>query len=357
MSLSAEYLLLLFFIILFVISGGKNKYVFVLLMLVMTFMGVFRGLYVGTDHASWADDFYRINSFESSISHNFEIGYMVLILLFKNFSNDWLWFSGLTFLMPMIGTHFFIKQYKINYGWALFIFYVFGIYFTAYNAMRQYMAICSIVAFTFLLKEKRYLLFALITLTISFLLHKSTVIILLLIPIYYFSQWMDNHIRKLSLYLLIILSYLLSYVDFYFVIYPIVRILEVFGMTEDYEAYVTLGVQANTNLFSSALTLFGLCLLYFDNNRNKCAEKYVMVLFVVLYNIFNLLSTYGTRVAFPFEFYLIAYVPIVLKYLKGTRNEMLLIITTLVYGLGIFFAKYSILNISEVNPYENWLFK
>ena len=95
MSLSIEYLILLLVIIFFIVWDEKNKHAFVVLMLIMTFMGVFRGLNVGSDHAGWEQDFYIIKSFESSYYHDFEIGYVSLILFFKLFSNDWLWFSGL----------------------------------------------------------------------------------------------------------------------------------------------------------------------------------------------------------------------------------------------------------------------
>lgn len=357
MLLSPEYLILLLLIVLYVISGGRNQQVFVILMLVMTFMGVFRGLNVGSDHAFWEEDFYRIKSFNSSYYHDFEVGYVGLIILFKNFSNDWLWFSGLTFLVTMIGTFYFIAQYKVNYAWALLIFLIFGMYFTAFNAMRQYMAICSIAAFTFLLKEKKYVLFAVVTITIALLLHKSTVIMLLLIPIHYFAKKMDTHIHKGYLYLVIILSYLLSYVDVKIIAVPIIVILDLVGLASDYSQYAMEETHLNSNIYALVFTLYMLVVVYVSDNSENRMEKYTMVVFIVLYNIFNLFSIYGTRVSWPFEFYMVIYVPMLLQKLNGTRNGMILKLATIICGFGYFVACYAISNISSVNPYENWLFE
>lgn len=355
MSLSIEYLILLLVIIFCIIWDEENKHAFVVLMLIMTFMGVFRGLNVGSDHAGWEQDFYIIKSFGSSYYHDFEIGYVSLILFFKHFSNDWLWFSGLTFLVPMIGTFYFIKQYKISYAWAIFIFYIFGIYFAAFNSMRQYMAICSIAAFSYLLNEKKYLIFALLTIAVALLLHKSTIIMLLLIPIHLFVQ--NKHIHKVYLYLIIIFSYLLSYVDVKIIILPILAILDFIGLAGDYSQYASSEAHLNSNIYALVLTLYVLLLVFVSDNNDFSSEKYTVVLFIVLYNIFNLLSIYGTRVAYPFEYYLIVYVPMLLKKLNGTRNGIILKIATLVCGLGYFLACFAISNVSSVNPYENWLFE
>ena len=63
----------------------------------MIILGMMRGLEVGTDHLGYESDFYLIKTFKSMnvMRHDFEIGYVSFMLLFKKFSNKYLTFASL----------------------------------------------------------------------------------------------------------------------------------------------------------------------------------------------------------------------------------------------------------------------
>lgn len=356
MFLSTEYIVIAISIILYLTFFLKKKWPFYVIMSYMAFLGVFRGLEVGTDHAGYEADFYILNSYHSMniMFHRFEIGYVSLILLFKKFSNDYLWFSGLTFLIPIIGTTIFVKKYEINYAWAIFVFFFMGMYFDSMNLMRQYIAICSIAAFTYLLKKQDYIKFAIVVLIFSIAFHISSVIMLLLIPIFYYFEKKQYFLSKKWLYICIISSYLLFYIGPK-VLAPIILSIMAVLPLDDFSGYVSEYDMAEiSNTMVTVYTIYALILVYLNKSTKNNAEIMCFVLFIMAYNLFNMFSTYAFRAALPFKFYMIALIPLLFS-INKSNSARLIKLTTVVFVLAVFFVSYVIGNIGEVNPYKMWL--
>lgn len=356
MFLSPEYIFIIIFIFIYIIFFPKSKWPFYFIMLYMTFLGVFRGIDVGTDHAGYEEDFYILNSYKSMdlMGHRFEIGYVSLILFFKNFSNDYLWFSGLTFLIPMISTMYFVKKYKINYAWALFVFFFMGFYFDSMNLMRQYMAICSIAAFTYLLKKQEYKKFAIVVIAFSIAFHLSSVIMLLLIPLFYFFEKKHYYISKKWLYILIISSYFLFYIGPK-ILAPLILTFMSILPVDVFSSYVS--NYDTTEISNSMVTIYNiyaLLLVYLNKNTKINAELMCFVFFIMSYNIFNMFSTYAFRAVLPFKYYMIALVPLMFSY-NNTNSTKLLKLMTVVFILAVFFVSFVMGNSNEINPYRTWL--
>lgn len=356
-NLSPEYLFLLVAILVYMVLKPRSWWPFALLMLVMTFMGVFRGLEVGTDHLGYEEDFYLLKSWNDMkrIYHGFEIGYVGIILFFKQFSNNYLWFSGLTFLVPMVGTYFFVKTYKVSPAWALFVFYALGIYFTAFNAMRQYMAICIIAAFTPWLYRRKYLAFTALTVLVSLAFHKSTLFMLTLIPIFWYTQDYKRMLSKKTLYIGTLISFSLWYVGSIFLIKTLMPVLALLNLDERYGGYVQNVNENLGNNISLMNTLFTMAVIYFCPKGKFNGELLIVVFYCWLFNVFNLLSVYATRIAFPYQYYMIALFPLIIYVLRGYRR--------LLFSIGVFFycilqfiMYYCISNNGDTNPYTNWLF-
>lgn len=356
MFLSPEYIFIVVFILVYLIFFPKEKWPFYVIMAYMIFLGVFRGLNVGTDHAGYERDFNILNSYDSMnmMYHRFEIGYVTLILLFKNFSSNYLLFSGLTFLIPMIGTMIFIKKYNINYAWALFVFFFLGMYFGSMNIMRQYMAICSIAAFTYLLKKRSFLKFAVVVVAFSMAFHMSSIIMLLLIPIFYYFEQKGRSISKKWMYLVIILSYILFYIGPEILAPIILGIMNVFP-ANDFSGYIANYQEAEiSNAMATVYTLYALLVVYFDKSTQHRAEMMCLVLYIVAFNILNMFNTFAYRAALPFQYFLIALVPLMV-YDNKKSDAVLLKLITFVFMLAVFFVSYVMANSGEINPYYMWL--
>lgn len=356
MFLSSEYIYISISIFVYLIFFPKSKWPFFIIMAYMTFLGVFRGLEVGTDHAGYESDFYILNSYKSMnvIFHRFEIGYVSLILFFKQFSNDYLWFTGLTFLIPMACTMFFVKKYKINHAWALFVFYFMGFYFDSMNLMRQYMAICSIAAFTYLLKKQEYKKFALVVFVFSIAFHMSSLIMLLLIPLFYFFDQKHYYITKKWLYILIISSYLLFYIGPKVLAPAILAIMNVLPI-DAFSGYISsYDIEEKSNTLVTVYTIYALLLVYYNKSTKNNAELMCLVFFIMSYNVFNMFGTYAFRAVLPFKYYMIAFIPLLFSFNKSNSVRLLKIIT-IVFVIATFVVSFVIGNINEINPYKTWL--
>lgn len=356
-NLSPEYLYLLIAIFIYMAFAPRKWWPFAVLMTVMTFMGVFRGLEVGTDHEGYQYDFYLINSWHGMnlMYHEFEVGYVGLILLFKQFSNDYLWFSGLTFLTPMIGTYYFVKYYRISPAWSLFMFFGMGLWFDCFNAMRQYMAICVVAAFTPLLKKREYKKFALITIILSVLIHNSTIIMLLLIPIFWYTQEQQQMFSDKVLYISIVTSFCVWFLGSTLLVSLLMPIMDAIELSDRFGGYIKNVQEELGNNVSILQTFIGLFIVYFRPKGKFNAETLVVVFYVIAFNVLNMLSTYAPRAAHSFRYYMLALIPMILYSLTGTQRRIFAL-GVIAYVMVQFILFFCISNATAPNPYTNWLF-
>lgn len=140
--ISIEYIILGILLIFACIFSNKRHFTNVAF-IYMIILGMMRGLEVGTDHLGYESDFYLIKTFKSMnvMRHDFEIGYVSFMLLFKKFSNDYLTFASLAIPVTLWEFWRFMEAFKVNKAYSLSLFYFSGMYFATFNVMRQMMAI------------------------------------------------------------------------------------------------------------------------------------------------------------------------------------------------------------------------
>lgn len=350
MSFSIEYIVLFLLLIAFLFNP-KSKTLLFIVVGYMIILGMMRGLYVGTDHSGYEADFYVIRNLRYAsqvIQHRFEIGYIACIVFFKQFSNDYLTFSALAIPPTIIGIVLFIRKNNVPFAYGLLLVYLLGIYFNAYNIMRQVLAISIILAYINLLYTGKRIIFALITITFALLFHKSSVILLLLIPLFDYAKKIQT-LPKRKCYILIIASLVMFFIGKSFLQGALLGITNILGMTE-FDGYINNSEEDMGNTTSLFFTIYTLLLLYYSNSRTSNFELLVLVVFVVLFNIFQMMGHQSGRVAYPFLYYYVVAIPHVLQNLQG-RNKILLLIVTILFCLGYFTNSFIVNNSCEVNPY------
>ena len=349
--ISIEYIILLCFILLAYLTPHIKIWTWssIVLMLVLA---VFREKTVGTDFLGYYEDFCLIQNLEHSpkiIFHKFEIGFLVLIYLYKQISNDYLLFGSLVFLPFFYGCIKFLNVSKVNIAYGLFVLYTFGFYFTCYNIMRQMMCIGFILMFIGRLYKSEYLKFSIIVVLFSILIHNSSIIMLLLIPIHYYVTKIENVNKKL-LYISVIGSFALYYIGANFFINILTPIISALGLSRYGAAYLRTDYGEGGNMVSAMYTLFALIVIYCKNPDKSKFYIYAFIASIVLFNLANLIPTYASRIYWGLFVFSIPLISNMLED-KETKYRRLFKFVVIIFGLGYFFYAYYLSNFGEINPY------
>ncbi|MCD8297761.1 MAG: EpsG family protein [Prevotella sp.] len=353
MFFSEEYIIVLV-ILLMGLFFYKTKIFPIAAIVYMAILALFRASSVGTDVETYRELFYYVKTFKfnSSIDmEHWEPGYVCAIVIFKWFSKDYLLFISLIFLPFFLGVLKFIKDSKVNYAFALFVFYTLGFYFLSLNIMRQMMAIGLIMAAFPLLYKKKYVKFAVITIVVSYLFHKSEFLFLFLIPLHYLLSKPNVQMKKRMLYIIILSSFLFFYIGTYILKDVVLSFMSYMPGSERYDVYVIgWGDYMANNGTSIAYTLFSIFLVYVKNGKSHKFETYMFVIAIALYNIFNTFSVYGSRVFIDFFVIAIMLIPQMI-FDKETKHRKMFIFISIVFCIGSFLYRYIMNNTGDVNPY------
>lgn len=349
--LSTEYIILLVLLIIYCLKHN-SKPLGIIVVGYMILLGMMRGLEVGTDHLGYFDDFLLLKKFDhynQIIRHRWEEGFVACILLFKEFSNDYLTFSSLLFPPTVLGLVYFIRKNKIPLAYALMLMFLLGIYFTAYNAMRQFLALAIILAFVDFVYQKKYVKFAIVTLITALLFHHSTVILLLLIPFHMYST-KHEICNKKTLYIAIITSWCIFFVGKTFMQNVLTAITAMSAMNE-FDGYIKgWNEEGIGNLIASMYTIYTLLLIYCQGQKQTSFVSICFSSFTILFNIFQMMSTQSGRVAFPFLCFWMIAIPVALMD-KTTKHRKILYLATVVFCITYFMRNFYFSNQHEVNPY------
>ena len=242
-----------------------NKIVVILLCL----FGLLRGETVGSDiqvylsnirHTTWSP-------LSWNYATNFEAGYNLFIACWNSISDNSLLFLGLNNTLFVLGINYYGKKKVKHYNLFLLFVYFLGYYVQSFNIMRQYFAI-GLLLFILAnfeiekLRKIELLYISLLILAVGLLFH-NTVLIALVIPVYYLIQ--NTPINKRQNYVLaIILSATIFYLD-------IIRFL-----LSDYSSLFVLNEKAT---------------IYYQSSFINEEEKYSL-LRILLDNIFFLYLIY-----------------------------------------------------------------
>lgn len=185
------FIIFIFFsILLFYLSDKKNnKFILILSIILISFIAGFRGINVGVDTK---DYFYAFNN---NFPRNWqfeELGFRYLsTTLMKIFKNP----SYVCFIYSLI-TNFFIVfrlwdfRKKCNFTLMSFL-YMLIYYVNTMNVMRQFLAVSIIFYSTKFLEGRKYLRFFIIVILMT-LIHKSSLLALLLIFVYVWNSLSFN---------------------------------------------------------------------------------------------------------------------------------------------------------------------
>lgn len=311
-----------------------------------------RGLEVGTDHLGYESDFYLIKTYKSMnvMRHDFEIGYVSFILLFKKFSNDYLTFASLAIPVTLWGFWRFIEAFKVNKAYSLSLFYFSGMYFATFNVMRQMMAIGVILGFINWLLNKKYLKFGVLIIVISLLFHKSTLISLVLIPIHYYSA---KHAELPKKYIAIVagVCFTAFFVGREFVQNTSLAILFSIGLGDRYDGYLS-GMSEGeiSNLTATMLTIYFLIWLYFKKTNKNVFITWIYFIYITSFNLFQMLDTAAGRISYPFWAFILVTIPKLIEELNG-RKKIIFIIISVIFYISYFTNSYVLNNMNGVNPY------
>lgn len=349
--LSTEYIILGILLILACIFSNKRQFTYVAF-IYMIFLGMMRGLEVGTDHLGYESDFYLIKTFKSMnvMRHDFEVGYVSFILLFKKFSNDYLTFASLAIPVTLWGFWRFIEAFKVNKAYSLSLFYFSGMYFATFNVMRQMMAIGVILGFINWLLNKKYLKFGVLIIVISLLFHKSTLISLVLIPIHYYSA---KHAELPKKYIAIVagVCFTAFFVGREFVQNTSLAILFSIGLGDRYDGYLS-GMSEGeiSNLTATMLTIYFLIWLYLKKTNKNVFITWIYFIYITSFNLFQMLDTAAGRISYPFWAFILVTIPKLIEELNG-RKKIIFIIISVIFYISYFTNSYVLNNMNGVNPY------
>lgn len=349
--ISTEYIILLVLLIIYCFKRN-SKPLGLIVIGYMILLGMMRGLEVGTDHLGYFEDFLQLKRFdhyELVIRHRWEEGFVACILLFKKFSNDYLTFSSLLFPPTILGLVYFIRKNHVPMAYALLSMFMLGIYFTAYNAIRQYLALALVLAFIDLVYQKKYVKFAVVTLVVALMFHHSTVLLLLLIPFHIYSE-KHKVCKKKVLYIAIVASWCMFFTGKLFMQNTLTMITAIVGMNE-FDGYIEGWEEEDIgNLTATMYTLFTLILIYCQGKKQTSFVTICFSSFAILFNIFQMMSTQSGRVAFPFMCFWMIAIPVALMD-KTTKHRKLLFLATIVFCVGYFLRSYYFSNQGDINPY------
>lgn len=354
MQLSPIYVFLL--VSLFTGFITENKRITTFNILFMLCLGIMRAITVGTDCLGYRADFVIFDSFkdEWKLEHDFEPGFLALIWLFKHYIvNNYPLFVSLIFFPFMLGSLAFIKRKQVLASIALFVLFMWGFYFNAYNIMRQMMCVGLLLYCTMWLDKGKYYLYIFSCILISYLFHTSGVVMILLAPLHYL--WKKHKIdlsHKLWLWSALIGSWILFFYGKTFlqgILMPVILAID-----GSYQNYIVNENKDLGYLFSLGQTLIACYLVYFHKRGQMDFELSVFVLGVVFYNLMSMFSVYAPRVAIYFLIYAIVFIPNLIQSVKESQSKRqykLLLFGVIAYSFYRFISMYCLNNTGEVNPY------
>ena len=191
----------------------QDKKCALVFLFVLLILGISRSLSVGADNLVYSMNFNATTENPGTWSKytEFESGFNVLIVLFKNFiSKDYYVFMGFLYIVWIIAYYRYLKIFKLGYLLPMFLGMSLCLFTTSYNIMRQFFAL-SLYSFVLpLLLKDRKIAYVIACVCIGFLFHRS-VIALAIVGILLFDKFDFLFKNKKLLIIVIAFSFLLNF--------------------------------------------------------------------------------------------------------------------------------------------------
>lgn len=340
-----EYLIILFLLIFSIFTN--KKFILIPTLLYMLFIGCFRGESVGTDIATYYNNFIysRSDSKSWDAGTYFEPGFTYLLLFIKYYvSKNYMNYISILFFYTFSITTWFFLKYSKHAPISFFILYTLGAYFFFMNGMRQAFAFSTcLIALNYYLKTQKVSLYLSCIILITILFHNSC-IIFCFVP--YLRQIANKiNLTKQRIYIAIAISLIFA---------TILRgtLLNIFGfllpLLGRFSTYVMNAEEQGLNMIFFTT---GACLVivhFTKDIKNLFFLSYVLGIFC--YNILASFSPTAPRMALHLTFLAGICYSITYSDLKGSKKTTYLI-AIIILGLIHFSYAYLIKGYEGILPY------
>ena len=313
-------------------SKSTEKVAYVVLCIILVIIVGIR-YDVGADYISIYKNLLEVSKYSVVTQYD---SLFLLLNQFVNFINGNVVVLMLICSIYTIPAFFYFIKENIDekyHFFSVFIFIGSTMFFALMNAVRQYMAIATLLyGFTFL-KEKKYVKYIIINI-IAMLFHSSAVINFVFLGFYYLTKKsMIKYGKKSLFFKFILISYFIS---LFFIFSSPLKYLDLFikFIPSKYYIYISSEYMSSVFLYSrNGMAIFKLILpnIFFiymllkmdilvKNNNNK----FYLFFCAWFFYLFISNSFYGInifiRLSFYFEVYLLLIVPTVLENMKSEGN-------------------------------------
>jgi len=354
----SDYSSLIFYVIAFILSasivgyGIKRGYKVAIALGLALPIAISRLKFgVGTDYTSYVQTFKVINGlglseFLRNFGDKYEIGIYALARIASLFPYELNIFFGLFSFGTLVFLYLGLKRYKLPYIWLVILLYLFVLFPTSLNLVRQMLAASIFFYATSLIHQKKLWKYVLLV-AFAGLFHKSA---LLLLPVYFLGKAFSpmKILRSRSMVVIgIVLSLLIVAGP------PIVTSLLNISVFEKYDKYQTISQPSAGIVLTAKLATLGIITIFLRRIRQYpyFAFFYIMTTIEVLVLILGLSSIDLSR----FSIYFSIFPLILLTYIARTfdkRSRFIIFTIIILYSMLFFWASYLLKGGSEIFPYQ-----
>ena len=336
------YWIIFFVLLLLALVKGKKNHVWVFVILLV--MGATRARTVGNDlNGGYWSEYVSMGTSPNTwgkVLPQFEVGFQWIMANFKEYIDIFnypLLFFHVLFAITFINITIYCKRHTNHLALVFFFMYALAYYFSMYNIMRQ--MFCDSIILLWMtyylqIKKPKLLLFVVLTIITCFLFHKSQIVLLIVVPLFFIYKKISHLWLYVGLILSMVLSMTLAKFAFEYLnlLAPYVddgssNMSRYMVGKKDFGQYSVLSVLLNT--------LF--CIYCVFSNRHE--KSYYLVLYVlgvICLNILTPISWIFSRVAEVFMFFRIFVYADLWYHVKNKKERLLFRFAVLLLSLVMF---------------------
>ena len=356
------YTLLIFYVIFLSIiyafkknkSKKTDKIFLIMAFIPMIIIMGFRGRTVGTDTYSYTVYFQQICDYSLTNALNFfPLGWVILNkVIGATLGIEPINYIFIVSMLTLILFMKFIYDNSINVSISTILFILFFHYFSAFNGMRQYLAVAIVANSYKYLMENKNIKFILINL-IATSIHPTAILFLCLIPIKMIKPTIGN-IYKILFFSIFFILLLGPIAQIFVNIFPHYALY----LDESGIGTFGFGQGKNRNVIITFIYIFFeiFMLIKMKNKENLKIEEHYMYVIInligILFCLLSLTNTLFNRLSWYFIIFAIIYIPYCFKFFNGKDRFYLNILFIAMMFIPCYIQLYE--GISNVVPFS-WI--
>lgn len=313
-------------------ANNAKLYFFVIYFLLLTIVGGFRGISVGSDTRTYSIVFnwlgnYSGNLFDYSNQYNYEIGYVFLNKIIYYISQNFQILLIIEMTLLNYSVYKLIQYFSKDWLMSVLVYVGFTYFFLSFNISRQFIAISiSLLSLVYFAKGKKKIAICLILLAAIF--HRSA-LLFLIIPLLSSIQF-----NKSKFNLLVIFNFIMLFPINMLITHVVMNNPHYSdSLNQDPELVGVAGI-----LFTIGLAIL-FVFLYFsvDFQRINLIDRIMIISLLIILDlhILSLFSIYVGRIRYVYELLLIVVIPYALSKMKFQKIRILVLL--LFYVIGFLF--------------------